>query len=200
MQSAHNHLNGSNCPKCATISSHKLFTLTTDQFIYKANLVHNNAYDYSLVNYINNYTKVKIICPKHGLFYQTPNNHLAGDGCPKCMLSKQYLLYQKLCTSFPNEQILFEATKRNIPWAGKMRFDIYFPKYNIAIEYNGKQHYKPIKMFGGYKEFIHQLYRDIKKYIVSKLHGCKIFYIRYNHKKIDYNNLINKLTTIINGF
>jgi hypothetical protein len=59
--------------------------LTQEQFISKANIKHNNYYDYSLVNYINANTKVKIICPKHGEFEQQPNNHLFGQRCIKCM-------------------------------------------------------------------------------------------------------------------
>jgi len=45
---------------------------------------HNNTYDYSLVDYKNNKTKVKIICHKHRMFEQIPNNHLNGSGCPYC--------------------------------------------------------------------------------------------------------------------
>jgi len=59
--------------------------LTQKQFIDKANIKHNNYYDYSLVNYVNANTKVKIICPKHGEFEQQPNNHLYGQRCIKCM-------------------------------------------------------------------------------------------------------------------
>jgi len=59
--------------------------LTLEKFIEKANNKHNNYYDYSLTNYINNKIKVKIICPKHGVFEQQPNNHLHGQRCIKCM-------------------------------------------------------------------------------------------------------------------
>lgn len=59
--------------------------LTQEQFINKAKDKHNNYYDYSLVNYINATTKVQIICPKHGMFEQQPNNHLFGQRCIKCM-------------------------------------------------------------------------------------------------------------------
>ena len=58
---------------------------TQQEFINKANIKHNNYYDYSLVNYINATTKVKIICPKHGEYEQQPNNHLFGQRCIKCM-------------------------------------------------------------------------------------------------------------------
>ena len=58
--------------------------LTKDKFIERAREVHGNRYDYSKVNYINNYTKVCIICPIHGEFWQEPNNHMNGKGCRKC--------------------------------------------------------------------------------------------------------------------
>jgi hypothetical protein len=59
--------------------------LTQEQFINKAKDKHNNYYDYSLVKYTNATTKVQIICPKHGVFEQQPNNHLFGQRCIKCM-------------------------------------------------------------------------------------------------------------------
>lgn len=73
------HLSGSNCPKCS--SNRKL---TTEEFIENAKKVHTNKYDYSLINYTGNKTKVEIICPVHGKFEQQPNNHINGQGCPKC--------------------------------------------------------------------------------------------------------------------
>ena len=60
---------------------------TTEQFIKEAKLIHGDEYDYSLVNYKNNRTKVKIICQKYGVFEQTPSNHLHitnRSGCPYC--------------------------------------------------------------------------------------------------------------------
>ena len=53
-------------------------------FIAKANIVHNGKYDYSLVNYTKSSEKIQIICPYHGTFWQTPNKHLAGQGCKIC--------------------------------------------------------------------------------------------------------------------
>jgi hypothetical protein len=58
------------------------------QFIQKANVLHNNNYSYSEVNYTNSYSKVTIICPKHGRFLKTPNKHLSGKGCPYCSKDK----------------------------------------------------------------------------------------------------------------
>jgi len=61
----------------------------TDNFIKKSYLLHNNRYDYSLVEYIKSSEKVNIICPLHGKFQQTPNNHLKGQGCKKCVIDNQ---------------------------------------------------------------------------------------------------------------
>jgi len=58
--------------------------LTLREFINMSNEKHDNKYNYSLVEYKNNYTKVKIICPEHGIFEQKPSNHLLGTGCSKC--------------------------------------------------------------------------------------------------------------------
>ena len=53
-------------------------------FIQKSTSVHGNRYDYSLVRYTNNRTKVEILCAVHGVFIQTPNNHYEGKGCSIC--------------------------------------------------------------------------------------------------------------------
>lgn len=61
---------------------HKRFT--KDEFIARARKVHGDKYDYSKVEYKNARTKVKIICPIHGVFEQSPDAHLRGQGCRDC--------------------------------------------------------------------------------------------------------------------
>ena len=58
--------------------------MDTKEFIEKAKTVHGDKYYYSKTEYINTMTKVCIICPIHGEFWQTPNHHLSGNNCPKC--------------------------------------------------------------------------------------------------------------------
>jgi ssDNA-binding Zn-finger/Zn-ribbon topoisomerase 1 len=59
--------------------------LSQKEFIKRANKAHNNRYDYSLIEYKNSYTKIKIICPIHGEFMQCPDTHARkGAGCPSC--------------------------------------------------------------------------------------------------------------------
>lgn len=72
------------CPKCGNLKKGILKKMNTESFILKANKKHNNFYDYSLVKYIDTNTQIEIICPKHGIFKQTPNSHLMGTKCPKC--------------------------------------------------------------------------------------------------------------------
>jgi hypothetical protein len=58
--------------------------LTTEEFIEKAKAVHGDRYGYDKVEYVHSKSKVTIICPKHGDFKQTSNNHLTGKGCRTC--------------------------------------------------------------------------------------------------------------------
>lgn len=57
----------------------------TQIFVEKAVAIHGNRYNYKQSQYVNKDTKVDIICDKHGLFKQTPNNHLYNRStCPHC--------------------------------------------------------------------------------------------------------------------
>lgn len=58
--------------------------LTREIFIERARAVHGNKYDYSKVVYTDTSKKVCVICPEHGEFWPTANNHLNGSGCPQC--------------------------------------------------------------------------------------------------------------------
>lgn len=69
--------------------------LTTKTFIERARQVHGDKYDYSKVEYINNTTKVCIICPEHGEFWQAPMGHMAGQGCILCGIKRNSKLRKK---------------------------------------------------------------------------------------------------------
>ena len=74
-----NHLKGKGCDKCGGTSD-----LTVEKFKEKCIKIHNKKYDYLLTEYKSYNSKIIIICPDHGIFFQTPRNHLQGRGCPKC--------------------------------------------------------------------------------------------------------------------
>lgn len=79
-----NHLNGSKCPTCALEHRATIRRDTHDEFIKKAQIIHGNKYDYSLVKYSQSNAPIDIICKLHGTFIQTAGCHLQGSGCIKC--------------------------------------------------------------------------------------------------------------------
>ncbi len=81
-QTPNNHLSGKGCALCANENKLHLYNKSNDKFISEAQMIHNGKYDYSKVEYVNAKTKICIICPEHGEFWQTPHNHLQGQGCP----------------------------------------------------------------------------------------------------------------------
>ena len=79
------HLSGKGCSKCYNKKRGNKLKLTTEQFIEEAKQIHGDKYNYSKVNYVNRKTKVCIICPIHGEFWQSPSCHIFNkNGCPKC--------------------------------------------------------------------------------------------------------------------
>jgi len=84
LQSPHSHLSGKGCSNCANDFLSKKYRKKIDKLLEEWNSVHFNKYYYSQVNYVNNRTKVKIICLQHGDFWQKPIHHLQGHGCPQC--------------------------------------------------------------------------------------------------------------------
>jgi hypothetical protein len=97
--------------------------LTTEQFIAKAKIIHNDKYDYSLTKFINSKTKVKIICPIHGEFEQFHDKHLSKKGCSKC----GFISRCKLATS--NTETFIKKAKT-----------IHGEKYNYSsVIYTGKE-------------------------------------------------------------
>lgn len=251
-QVANAHLSGNGCPKC-----NKSNKLTKDKFIEKAKTVHNNEYDYSRVEYKNSSTKICIICPKHGEFWQTPNAHLDGHGCRECdnerkrelkyniddiikkfkQIHGNYFDYSKfvyngilekstiICPihggfemsahdhikghgcptcrqSTLEKEVRDELLKNNIEFEEQKTFewliyksnqylDFYLPKYNVAIECQGIQHFKPIPFFTknynnaeiGFNEIIK---KDLNKKRLCEENGIKLIY--FSHKNIFIEN------------
>ena len=68
------------------IKTFENINVNKENFIKKSNIIHNNKYDYSKVEYLNARTPVKIICPVHGEFLQLPYNHSLGKGCKFCAI------------------------------------------------------------------------------------------------------------------
>jgi hypothetical protein len=86
-QTPNKHLEGHGCPQCGPAKMAEAQKLSWQDFADRASLIHNNKYDYSLIDYQTIKQYVIIMCPTHGEFHQTPDNHLAGHGCSKCTSS-----------------------------------------------------------------------------------------------------------------
>jgi len=78
-------LMGHGCSKCGYERGGNKIRKSSEYFIEKAKQVHGGKYDYSKVEYCKAKEKVCIICPEHGEFWQTPDSHLRGRKCPKCV-------------------------------------------------------------------------------------------------------------------
>jgi len=185
LQKPHHHLNGCKCQKCAKDEE----KMNLEIFISKANTVHQTFYDYSLVEMNGVKEKVKIICPIHGLFKQTPDNHInKKNNCPKCKASHgekeiAFLLEQKEIKYFSEQRFKDCKDKRMLP------FDFYLPEHNTCIEYDGIQHFKITDYYGGVKAF-----KLIKKHDMIKNEYCKnnnIILIRINHSENIKEKLID---------
>ena len=154
------HLRGAGCPTCAGN-----IRLTTDQFIERSNIKHFNKYDYSKVNYKDIMSKVLIICRDHGEFEQYATNHLyQSNGCPSCTSSRGETTIKNILIKnnikFIEQYTFDDCRGLN---NGLLRFDFYLPEYNICLEYDGKQHFMPVTVFGGDEYFKIQQITDLIK-------------------------------------
>lgn len=184
------HLQGNGCPKCSG-----KYKPSTEEFIEKARKIHGDKYDYSKVNYINCETKICIICPEHGEFWQTPNHHInAKCGCQKCNESKgerEVRAFLKENNIYYIDQFIVQVPT-TIRRTGITKIDFYLPDYKTFIEYNGKQHYIPQKAFGGEIRFNEQIRRDnyIRNY--CRENNIKLIELMYTDKDF-INTLKNEL-------
>lgn len=110
----------------------------------------------------------------------------------------QAALYDRIKSFYDNIKVLSEYSPI---WLGRQRFDIYIPKYNIAIEYNGKQHYEPVDIFGGEEGFQNTIERDKNKRKLCKRNNCLLIEIRYDEDfNISVEKIINQVDIHVRNF
>ena len=180
------------CKKCNTEKLDKYYEenrkINKEKFINKAKSIFkdensNPLYIYDKVEYKDAFTQVCIICPKHGEFWQIPTNHLSGHGCQKCKYS---LLEKDIDEYLKNRNIKF-ITQKKFEWLKYKDYlflDFYLPEYNIGIECQGLQHFKPIKWYGGDEVFEKTIKRDEIKRKLCEENGVKLLY--YSNLGIEY--------------
>jgi len=193
-QKPDNHLRGQSCPSCKFCHNKQNQPMKLNIFIEKSQTIHHSFFNYSKVSYKNTYTKVYIVCPIHKGFWQTPHNHLKGQGCPTCCQSKgekqieQWLKEQNI-QFVPQKRFKECCNKRPLP------FDFYLPEINTCIEYDGEQHFTPFRLKDKKKALLK--FQSTKKHDKIKTSFCKennihLIRIRFDEKQI-HNILANSI-------
>jgi hypothetical protein len=195
-QTPSSHIKGHGCSKCSALERGKESRLSKREVLQMFKEKHGDLFDYSKVIYKGRKRKVEITCLKHGSFWQTPSNHLNGNGCPKCLSSRGEIIISSFLKSMHVNYVRqkkFSACKNINP----LRFDFYLPEYRLLIEYQGRQHYEAIDFFGGEKGLIDRQKRDqIKRDFVSKRTDLQLLEIKYSNKRSIPSILTRKLSSI----
>jgi ssDNA-binding Zn-finger/Zn-ribbon topoisomerase 1 len=184
---------GHGCPKCGKIRMAKAQSLTTEQFIEKAQKRHWVKYDYSKVDYIRATDKVIIICPKHGEFSQVAQDHLAGRGCWQCSNSKGEMLVAEILTKYGigyKPEYWFDdlLSDKGYP----LRFDFRLDN-GVLIEYDGQQHYKHMENWILKEDFERLQEHDRRKIEYCERNGLTLVRFPYTMNALEIEESILKL-------
>lgn len=109
--------------------------------------------------------------------------------CPGCVNS--WKMEKEIESELRKNSIKYIKQCRNriLPWLKNkisLSLDFYLPDYNIAIECQGRQHFEPVKDFGGEKTFKESIYRDEKKLNLCKNNGIKLLYYDSEHSHTEF--------------
>jgi very-short-patch-repair endonuclease len=178
LQRPKHHICGVGCPKC--VGRNK----TTVDFIEEAEKVHGIKFNYAQFCYVTCQTKGNILCPEHGKFEQTPSNHLRGQGCPKC---KNSLGESKIRKWLEKNKIKYSQGKtfKNCKNIRLLRFDFCCGAHRLLIEYDGVQHFNPVKQFDGILGFEKTIKNDSIKNKWASENNYKLLRISYTQ----FNNI-----------
>lgn len=191
-QKPNNHLTKYGCRKCGSDIVHEKMCKDNRTFITEARSIHQNKYDYSKSEYYNIDTKVCIICPKHGEFWQTPYKHVQSHhGCPICRSSH---LENEIRVFLIKNNIKFIEQYR-VKWLNRQSLDFYLTDYKIGIECQGGQHFLDGKTFGGNNIYSKVLSLDKCKLKKCQENGVKLLYysnlgIKYPYKVFEDKELL----------
>lgn len=174
------------CLECSRINCGDAQRFNKNTFIEKAQKVHKYQYDYSKSEYIGYDKCITITCPIHGDFITTPHIHLSGHYCSECANVRSFFenkLFEKIVEYYKDINIMKQYKANWLRYKHKMSLDIFIPDYNIAIEYQGSQHFKPNKFYGGINQFNKQIIRDELKFQQCKDNGITLLYFSYFDKE-----------------
>jgi len=191
-QTPDKHMQGQGCTQCKIEEGSYKIKDTKESFINKALKIHGSRYDYSKTEYENSWTKILIICPKHGSFTQTPESHLVGRGCPRCSEPFGEKLIDKYLQPYKIKYIRQKKFK-DCKDKRSLSFDFFIPIINTCIEYDGIQHFSPLDCFGGKIGFESNKKRDFLKTTYCKNNGINLVRIPYYMPKQKIRDVISGL-------
>jgi hypothetical protein len=132
------------CGKEFTKERNRNGRLSKRAFVRRANAIHSSRYTY-VGEYTGTNHTIEIKCPTHGLFTQQGSNHLRGTGCPKCKNSRGQTKIAKLLTRMKIEYIQEHTFEDCVGKSKPLKFDFWLPTHKLLIEYDGEQHFKPVR-------------------------------------------------------
>jgi hypothetical protein len=91
-------------------------------------------------------------------------------------------LYYEIKSHLSSEVVVQHGRPK---WLGKQHLDIYIPRYNIGIEFQGDQHFYPIEYFGGVSSFIKNQERDKNKKQLCEQNNCHLIYVNPGYDKTE---------------
>lgn len=178
-------LYGCGCPMCKSERIKSKLTMSHDEYVNAVAAINKDII--VMGRYINARTPIRHKCLVDGWEWDvTPDNILRGHGCPQCSTCTKSTGEKTITDWLDNYDIAYEKQKTFEGCKDKyvLRFDFYLPDYDIAIEYNGKQHYEPIDYFGGEATFRMQQHHDEIKRDYCTKNNMLLFEIPY-FKDID---------------
>jgi len=131
---AYHIIRGQGCPLCKKDKISNKKRLGTDEFVKRSKIIHNDRYDYSLVDYKTLINQVEIICKEHGVFKQAPRDHIQGSGCKLCAGTSVSPISQQWLDSFDIEFMREHEIRYDV---GYFVVDGYDPKTNTIYEFYG---------------------------------------------------------------
>lgn len=185
-----NHfLDGRGCPKCSNN-----YRYSNSEFIEKLKNIFGDKYIYDRVKYVRTHDHIEIGCKKHGYFKVQPSNLLKGEGCPEC---NQSIMEEEIKSLLEINNVEYIRQYK----LSKLRLDFFLPNYNISIECQGIQHFRPVDFFGGEESFREQIKRDELKRTLCKENNVYLLYYANYKYDFPYKVITDKqelLTTILN--
>jgi hypothetical protein len=114
-------------------------------------------------------------------FIRTPHDFTRTYTCPNCTTNSKLEYLTKIYLVDNNIDFELHKTYENLFGVnnGLLSFDFYLPKYNLLIELQGVQHYRPIDYFGGEEQYKIQCEHDSRKRDYAKLHNIDLIEIPY---------------------